>query len=182
VTAERRNPPMPATQMRERAAGPECLRCDPTWRQFVACTADVDRLREERDDWRTAAHGAEGDLGALRQLLSEQGDKLAELRATPMSECPIHPTTEVLQAFATLRRHLPANLRQAEAELEAAWANRGPLPIDWPPRLRAAAEVAESGAMSTLLANAAMYLPYLHAKEVEAIGRALLGEDGGRHR
>jgi hypothetical protein len=66
--------------MRERAAGPGCGRCDPTWQQFVACTADVDRLREERDDWRDAAHGAEGDLAALRQILSVQSDTIAALR------------------------------------------------------------------------------------------------------
>lgn len=34
---------------------------------------------------------------------------------------------EVMQAFATLRRHLPASLRAQGAALEAAWFNGGPL-------------------------------------------------------
>lgn len=34
---------------------------------------------------------------------------------------------EVTQAFATLRRHLPASLRAQGAALEAAWFNGGPL-------------------------------------------------------
>jgi hypothetical protein len=81
MTTEHRSPPMPAAEMRARAtATGECPHCDLMWRAFVASTADVDLLREERDDWRAAAHEAEGDVAALRQILSAQSDTIAALR------------------------------------------------------------------------------------------------------
>lgn len=87
--------------------------------------------------------------------------------------------TEVLQAFATLRRHLPATLRAAEAELEAAWFNGGPLPVDWPARLRAAAEVAAGTYVGDHLRAIAGLLVEIELPPdvVAAVGRALLGEE-----
>lgn len=89
---------------------------------------------------------------------------------------------EVLQAFATLRRHLPASLRMAEAELEAAWFNGGPLPIDWPARFQAAAEAVPDCFPGTerdlrRLEQQLRALVLVRLDVVEAIGRALLGEE-----
>lgn len=86
---------------------------------------------------------------------------------------------EVTQAFATLRRHLPASLRQQEAALEAAWFNGGPLPVDLPARFRAAAEVATDARLYYALhgVGAALHeLADLDSEQVAAVGRELLGE------
>jgi hypothetical protein len=81
MTTKRRNQPMSVAEMRARAtATGECPHCDLMWQQFVASTADVDLLREERDEWRAAAHEAEGDVAALRQILAAQSDTIAALR------------------------------------------------------------------------------------------------------
>lgn len=84
MTTKRRNAPMPARRMREAVtlAAELELRVENQrlWEQFVASTADVDWLREERDEWRAAAHEAEGDVAALRQILSVQSDTIAALR------------------------------------------------------------------------------------------------------
>lgn len=95
---------------------------------------------------------------------------------------PVDPAEEVTQAFAVLRRHLPASLRHAEAELEAAWFNGGPLPVDWPTRFHKAADVAEKAgwahSYANLFRNIASWLERDVAPDVvEAIGRALLGQE-----
>lgn len=84
---------------------------------------------------------------------------------------------EVQRAFRILRRHLPQSLRGHEAQLEAAWFNGGPLPVDWLARFRAAAEVAGPtfwDAFNDLANDMERRMP---SRQVEAIGRALLGEE-----
>lgn len=90
-----------------------------------------------------------------------------------MSEQP-----EVIQAFAVLRRHLPESLRAQEAELEAAWFNGGPLTIDWPDRFLAAALVARDFGRGDLPRALERMAHFGSPAEVEAIGRALLGDTG----
>jgi hypothetical protein len=67
---------------------------------------------------------ADGTLIAVPEFgCPECATWLAIDRALPAT-APIDPADEVTQAFAVLRRHLPASLREAEAELEAAWFSR----------------------------------------------------------
>lgn len=60
-----------------------------------------------------------------------------------------------------------------------------PAPIDWPDRFRTAADVAEGEFeidATAVLDDVAWRLERMPLHVVEAIGRALLGEDGGQDR
>lgn len=89
---------------------------------------------------------------------------------------------DALDAIAAADGELFEQVHAARLELDAAE------PIDWPARFRAAAEVAE-GMGWIAHASDHLYALARHAKSgalaphvVEAIGRALLGQDGGQNR
>jgi hypothetical protein len=67
------------------------------------------------------------------------------------------------------------------AQLAIDRALPAPAPIDWPDRFRAAALLADSHELDGgVLSMVTAHLEDWPAEAVQAIGRALLGEDGGQ--
>lgn len=158
MTTVRRNPPMPALEMRERdlrarvaaivedvlallaSRNSEVLQLRAeravTWREFVALTGELDREREQ-------------------SVAAQEGLEQAGAPLTAAEE-------RVLRSLS--RRYFATT-----AVVERA--------VDWPARFRAAADVADTLGCEGTASDFRDIAECMSQHVVEAIGRALLGEE-----